>query len=246
MPPLPSSSACSVADISPRNLIGQSQSGTGKTAAFTLDMLSRVDPSLPVPQAICLAPSRELARQIQEVVDKIGQFTKIQSHLAVPGGWKRGVKIDKQILIGTPGTLVDMLSRGGSIFDPKKIRVFVLDEADEMIGLQGLGDQTKRIKRFLPKDVQNVLFSATFPDEVRAFADEIAPEANQIYLKKEDVTVDAIKQLWLECDGLQQKYEALSTLYDCMSIGQSIVFCQVRLICGAKLIPAQRYRGYDC
>ena len=98
-------------------------------------------------QAICLAPSRELARQIQEVVDKIGQFTNISSQLAVPGGWDRTQKITKQILIGTPGSLVDMLSKGTRIFDPKMIRVFVLDEADEMIALQGLGDQTRRIQR---------------------------------------------------------------------------------------------------
>lgn len=110
-------------------------------------MLSRVDPALMTPQAICLAPSRELARQIQEVVDKLGQFTPIKSFLAVPGSWRRGVKIDKHILIGTPGTIVDMLSRGSTIFDPKQIRVFVLDEADEMIQLQGLGDQTFRIKK---------------------------------------------------------------------------------------------------
>lgn len=79
----------------------------------------------------------------------------------------------------------------------------------------------------LPAGVQNLLFSATFPDEVQAFADLIAPEANKIFLKKEDVTVDAIKQLWLECDGEDQKYEALSALYDVMSIGQSMVFCKV-------------------
>jgi ATP-dependent RNA helicase DDX19/DBP5 len=94
-----------------------------------------------------LAPSRELARQIQDVVNKLGQFTQVKTFLAVPGSWKRNERIDKQILIGTPGTLVDMLSRRGSIFDPKLIRVLVLDEADEMIALQGLGDQTTRIKR---------------------------------------------------------------------------------------------------
>ncbi|WVQ94902.1 hypothetical protein IAU59_001988 [Kwoniella sp. CBS 9459] len=209
----------------PRNLIGQSQSGTGKTAAFTLNMLSRVDPALLAPQAICLAPSRELARQIQEVVDKIGQFTDIKTFLAVPKSWSRGVRIDKHILIGTPGTVMDMISRG-RVFDPKQIRVFVLDEADEMIALQGLGDQTTRIKRSLPPTVQNVLFSATFPEEVQKFAELFAPEANQLFLKKEEVTVDAIKQLYLECDGEDQKYDALSMLYDCMSIGQSIVFCK--------------------
>ncbi|WVR09609.1 hypothetical protein IAU60_006681 [Kwoniella sp. DSM 27419] len=212
----------------PRNLIGQSQSGTGKTAAFTLNMLSRVDAALLCPQAICLAPSRELARQIQEVVDKIGQFTQIKTHLAVPGSWSRGVRIDKHILIGTPGTMVDMLSRG-RVFDPKHIRVYVLDEADEMIALQGLGDQTARIKKMLPPTVQNVLFSATFTDDVQSFAEMFAPEANTLFLKKEDVTVDAIKQLYMECDGESQKYEALSMLYDCMSIGQSIVFCKRKI-----------------
>ncbi|ORX39433.1 P-loop containing nucleoside triphosphate hydrolase protein [Kockovaella imperatae] len=210
----------------PRNLIGQSQSGTGKTAAFTLNMLSRVDPSIMAPQAICLAPSRELARQIQEVVNKIGVFTEIKTFLAVPGSWTRGQKIDKHILIGTPGTLVDMLSRRGTIFDPKHIRVFVLDEADEMVAMQGLGDQTSRIQKMLPRGVQVVLFSATFPPDVQEFAQRCAPEANQIFLKKEDVTIDTIKQLWLECDGENQKYEALSALYDIMSIGQSIVFCK--------------------
>lgn len=79
----------------------------------------------------------------------------------------------------------------------------------------------------LPPGVQNVLFSATFPDTVRQFAEEIAPEANQIFLKKEDITVDAIKQLYLECEGESEKYNALSALYDIMTIGQSIVFCKV-------------------
>lgn len=127
------------------NLIGQSQSGTGKTAAFALNMLSRVDPALMTPQAICLAPSRELARQIQNVIDKLGQFTEIKTFLAVPREWRRGQRATAQILVGTPGTLVDML--GSRFFDPKQIRVFVLDEADEMIQLQGLGDQTFRIKK---------------------------------------------------------------------------------------------------
>jgi len=79
----------------------------------------------------------------------------------------------------------------------------------------------------LPPNVQNVLFSATFPDEVRNFAERFAPEANSLFLRKEEVTVDAIKQLYLECDGEAQKFDALSMLYDCMSIGQSIVFCKV-------------------
>lgn len=80
----------------------------------------------------------------------------------------------------------------------------------------------------LPPHVQNVLFSATFPDDVQKFAHLFAPEANQIFLKKEDVTVEAIKQLYLECDSKEGKFDALSALYDCMSIGQSIVFCKTK------------------
>jgi ATP-dependent RNA helicase DDX19/DBP5 len=206
------------------NLIGQSQSGTGKTAAFSLNMLSRVDPAVMTPQAICLAPSRELARQIKSVIDTLGQETSIKTFLAVPKSWRRGNRLTEQILVGTPGTLVDMI--GSRVFDPKQIRVFVLDEADEMIQLQGLGDQTFRIKKVLPPEIQNVLFSATFPDEVQEFAQLFAPNANQIFLKKEDITVDAITQLKLECDNEQAKFDALSALYDVMSIGQSIVFCK--------------------
>lgn len=124
------------------------------------------------------------------------------------------------------------------------IRVLVLDEADELIAQQGLGEQTFRIKqyvlliycsmpyadartRLLPPNVQNVLFSATFNDDVQEFADRFAPEANKIFLRKEDITVEAIRQLYLECDSEDQKYEALSALYDCLVIGQSIVFCKV-------------------
>lgn len=81
------------------------------------------------------------------MIDKIGQFTQVKSQLAVPGSWSRTSRIEKHILVGTPGTLIDMLSRGNRIFDAKQIRVFVLDEADEMIALQGQGDQTRRIKR---------------------------------------------------------------------------------------------------
>jgi ATP-dependent RNA helicase DDX19/DBP5 len=107
--------------------------------------------------------------------------------------------------------------------------------------------------RMLPPGVQNVLFSATFPDHVKEFANDFAPEANQIFLKKEEVTVEAIKQLYLECDGEEQKYNALSALYDIMSIGQSIVFCKVsllrpvhariQLILSEKILPTGSLRG---
>lgn len=96
-----------------------------------------------------LCPSRELARQIQKVVDDIGQFTNIKTFLAVPQSWSRNQAINKQILIGTPGTIIDMLGRGKRIFDPMQIKILVLDEADEMVNQQGMGDQSFRIKRYV-------------------------------------------------------------------------------------------------
>jgi ATP-dependent RNA helicase DDX19/DBP5 len=187
-------------------------------------MLSRVDPALMTPQAICLTPSRELARQTQEVIDRLAQFTQVKTRLIVPQSWTRRDKFTEQIIIGTPGSVLDLVGR--RLFDLKQMRVFVLDEADMMIALQGLGEQTFRIKKLMPEVVQNVLFSATFPEEVQQFARLFAPLANEIFLKQEEVSVDAIKQMYLECDGEAGKVDALARLYDAMTIGQSIVFCR--------------------
>jgi ATP-dependent RNA helicase DDX19/DBP5 len=131
----------------PANLIGQSQSGTGKTAAFTLNMLSRVDLTNNNPQALVLAPSRELARQIIGVVKLMGQFlTGLNVVAAIPDPSKRGQKVEGQIVIGTPGTVMDMLRR--RLLDAKGIRILVLDEADNMLDQQGLGDQCVKVKGY--------------------------------------------------------------------------------------------------
>lgn len=128
----------------PTNMIGQSQSGTGKTAAFVLTMLTRVDMSVNQVQALCLAPSRELARQIMSVVQTMGQFTQIKTQFAIPNMVARGQKIDAQIVVGTPGTVLDLVRRKQLPVDG--IKVFVLDEADNMLDQQGLGEQCIRVK----------------------------------------------------------------------------------------------------
>lgn len=129
----------------PQNLIGQSQSGTGKTAAFTLNMLARVDTSNPLPQALVLAPSRELARQILGVVQTMGQFMEgLLTWQAVPDLAQRGKKVNAQVVVGTPGTVMDLIRRRQ--FDITNMKVLVLDEADNMLDQQGLGDQCKRVK----------------------------------------------------------------------------------------------------
>lgn len=130
----------------PRNMLAQSQSGTGKTAAFVTAILSRVDFSRPdQPQALALAPSRELARQIEGVVAAIGRFVEnLKIAPAVPGALARGEPVRAPVVVGTPGTVMDIIRR--KQLDISQLRVLVLDEADNMLDQQGLGDQCLRVK----------------------------------------------------------------------------------------------------
>lgn len=210
----------------PTNMIGQSQSGTGKTAAFTLTMLSRIDPSQRIPQALCLAPSRELAVQIKEVVDEMGKYTGTSTYLACGGEPVPRAPVENQVIIGTPGRVQDMMKR--KTINTRDIRVFVLDEADNMLDQQGLGDQSMRIRRMMPATSQIILFSATFPDEVRAYAQRFAPNANMITLKAEELSVEGIKQFYMDCRDKAHKLEVLTALYSLLTIGQSMIFCNVR------------------
>ncbi|CAI4051347.1 hypothetical protein SKDZ_15G1980 [Saccharomyces kudriavzevii ZP591] len=206
----------------PRNMIAQSQSGTGKTAAFSLTMLTRVNPEDASPQAICLAPSRELARQTLDVIQEMGKFTEITSQLIVPDSFEKNKQINAQVIVGTPGTVLDLMRR--KLVQLQKIKIFVLDEADNMLDQQGLGDQCIRVKRFLPKDAQLVLFSATFAEAVRQYAKKIVPNANTLELQTNEVNVDAIKQLYMDCKNEADKFEVLTELYGLMTIGSSIIF----------------------
>ena len=133
----------------PTNLIGQSQSGTGKTAAFTLNILSRLDQSDAMknkPQALVLAPTRELVRQIIGVIQVMGSFIdSLQVAAAIPVDInERGKKLEGQVVVGTPGTTMDMIRR--RLLDVSALKVLVLDEADNMLDQQGLGEQCMRVK----------------------------------------------------------------------------------------------------
>ncbi|CCE64945.1 hypothetical protein TPHA_0J01230 [Tetrapisispora phaffii CBS 4417] len=210
----------------PRNMIAQSQSGTGKTAAFSLTMLSRVDQTVELPQAICLAPARELARQTLEVIQEMGKFTKITSQLVVPDSYEKNKGINAQIIVGTPGTVLDLMRR--KMLNVSRVKVYVLDEADNMLDKQGLGDQCIRVKKFLPKTAQLVLFSATFDEAVREYAKKVVPSANTVELQRNEVNVSAIKQLYMDCDNETHKYEVLTELYGLLTIGSSIIFVSTK------------------
>jgi ATP-dependent RNA helicase DDX19/DBP5 len=130
----------------PSNMIAQSQSGTGKTAAFVITILSRLDYTVNSPQALVLAPSRELARQIEGVVRSIGQFVDgLTIQAAVPGAVTRGARLESKVVVGTPGTVQDLIKRRQ--FDISQMKILCLDEADNMLDQQGLGDQCIRVKQ---------------------------------------------------------------------------------------------------
>ncbi|CAN9181782.1 unnamed protein product [Alternaria sp. RS040] len=211
----------------PTNMIAQSQSGTGKTAAFSLNILSRVDLSNPRPQALALAPSRELARQILGVITHMGQFMEgLTTMAAIPDPSRRGQQFDAQILVGTPGTVQDMLRR--RLINKESIKILVLDEADNMLDQQGMGEQCTRVKSLLNKDIQTVLFSATFPPNVIGFAKRFAPNANTLTLAHEELTIEGIKQLYIDIDKDNDKYATLLKFYGLMTQASSIIFVRTR------------------
>uniref|UniRef100_A0AAQ4QW41 RNA helicase n=1 Tax=Gasterosteus aculeatus aculeatus TaxID=481459 RepID=A0AAQ4QW41_GASAC len=217
----------------PQNLIAQSQSGTGKTAAFVLAMLSHVDPNKRYPQCLCVSPTYELALQTGKVIELMGKhYPEVRLVYAIRGNkLQRGMKLEEQIVIGTPGTMLDWCGKFKFI-DPKKIMVFVLDEADVMIATQGHQDQSIRIQRMLPKNCQMLLFSATFEETVWNFAQRIVPEPNIIKLKREEETLDTIKQYYVLCNSREEKFQALCNIYGAITIAQAMIFCHTRKTAG--------------
>ncbi|NWU93671.1 DDX25 helicase, partial [Upupa epops] len=213
----------------PQNLIAQSQSGTGKTAAFVLAMLSRVNSTEKYPQCLCLAPTFELALQIGRVIEQIGCFcTDIKVMYAVRGNRvRRGTVLQEQIIIGTPGTVLDWCFKQ-KLVDLQRIKLFVLDEADIMIDTQGLSHQSIRIQRALPKSCQMLLFSATFKESVRTFAVQIVSNPIVIKLREEELTLSNIRQYFTVCHSHEEKYQALCKMYSSLTVGQAIIFCQTR------------------
>ncbi|XP_072379009.1 DEAD-box helicase Dbp80 isoform X2 [Diabrotica undecimpunctata] len=214
----------------PQNLIAQSQSGTGKTAAFVLAMLSRVDPSKKYPQVLCLSPTYELAIQTGEVAAHMAKFCpEIELKYAVSGEQvARNTQITEHILIGTPGKVLDWAIKY-KVFDLKKIHVFVLDEADVMIATQGHQDQCIRIHKVLDASkCQMMFFSATYEQEVMEFAEHIVKNPIIIRLKREEESLDNISQYYVRCKNQNDKYNAITNIYGTVGIGQAIIFCHTR------------------
>jgi len=212
-----------------KDIIAQAQSGTGKTATFTIGILQQLDMTLKECQALILAPTRELAQQIQRVVLAIGDYLEVRCHACV-GGTRVRDDIDTlrngvHIVVGTPGRVYDMLSR--RVLRPDHIKVLVLDEADEMLS-RGFKDQIYDIFQALPSSIEVGLFSATMPPDALDLTRKFMREPVRILVKKEQLTLEGIKQYYVNVEKEEWKLDTLCDLYDTLNITQCVIFCNSR------------------
>jgi len=212
------------------DIIAQAQSGTGKTATFTIGILQRLDFSIPDCQALILAPTRELAQQIQKVVLALGDYLRATCHACI-GGTRVSDDIAKlrnggvHIVVGTPGRVYDMLCR--QVLRPDRIKLFILDEADEMLS-RGFKDQIYDIFQALPPRVQVGLFSATMPTDALEITERFMRDPVRILVKRDELTLEGIKQFYISVDKEEWKFDTLCDLYDTLNITQAVIFCNTR------------------
>jgi translation initiation factor 4A len=213
-----------------KDTIAQAQSGTGKTGTFAVSILQKLDIDVLQCQALVLAPTRELAQQIQKVLSAIGDYMKVRVHACIGGTAVRddiGILRDGvHVVVGTPGRVYDMINRNYLRLD--KLKLFVLDEADQMLD-RGFKDQIYEIFACgLPKDTQVALFSATMPEEALELTKKFMGEPVTILVKKEELTLDGIKQFYIPVEKEEWKLDTLCDLYETLTITQAIIYCNTR------------------
>jgi len=215
--------------IKQHDVIAQAQSGTGKTATFSIAILQRIDINNRECQALILAPTRELATQIQKVVLALGDYLGVQCHACI-GGTNvredmRKLESGCHVVVGTPGRVSDMINR--QVLQTRAIKMFVLDEADEMLS-RGFKSQIQEVFSGLPMDVQAILLSATMPTEVLDVSKHFMNKPVQILVKKEELTLEGIKQFFVNVRMEDWKFGTLCDLYETLSITQAVIFCNTR------------------
>ena len=215
--------------IKGRDVIAQSQSGTGKTGVFSIGVLQSIDPALMETQALILSPTRELAEQTQKVLLSIGDYMKVQCHACVGG---KSLKEDirrldygVQVVSGTPGRVYDMINRRH--LRTRNIKMLVIDEGDEMLN-QGFKEQLYDIYRYLPPSTQVVLLSATMPKEVLDMTNKFMNEPVKILVKRDELTLEGIKQFFVAVEREEWKFDTLCDLYNNLTITQAVIFCNTR------------------
>jgi translation initiation factor 4A len=211
------------------DVIAQAQSGTGKTATFSISVLQKIDPTIKACQALILAPTRELAQQIQKVVVAIGDFMQIECHACIGGTSVRddmkALQDGPQVVVGTPGRVHDMIQR--RVLKTDSMKQFVLDEADEMLS-RGFTEQIYDIFQLLPQSTQVVLLSATMPQDVLEVTTKFMRDPVRILVKKDELTLEGIKQFYIAVEKEDWKLDTLSDLYETVTITQAVIFCNTR------------------
>lgn len=226
-----------------RDLIGQAQTGTGKTAAFGIPIVENTDSRSRSVGAMVLAPTRELAIQVAEEISKIGKYTRVKV-APIYGGQSlerqvRMLRLGAHVVVGTPGRVMDHLRRGTLTLD--KLRVLVLDEADEMLDM-GFIEDIEWILERCPTERQTMLFSATMPEEIRRLARRYMRDPEWVSIAPQQLTVPQIEQHFYEVRELV-KAEALTRIVDVEGIERGIIFCRTKKGVD-ELSEALQARGY--
>jgi len=213
-----------------RDILGQAQSGTGKTGTFGIGLLSQIDTTLKQTQALVMAPTHELADQIATVIRALGSYMGIQVVLAVGGVPRhlnaREIRGGAHVVVGTPGRIYDLASSRDLTFNA--LRMFVLDEADEMLRDRFADQVGEIVKIGLPKECNVAFFSATMPSEVKDLADKILTNPVRVTLKTADVKLDGIKQYFVELQDESWKLECFCDVFESLTIQSSIIFCNTK------------------
>lgn len=226
------------------DIIGQAQTGTGKTAAFGIPLLESVDPKNKHLQAVVLCPTRELAIQVADEIRKLAKFLHGIKVLPIYGGQDitkqiRSLKAGTQVVIGTPGRVMDHMRRKTVKFN--EVKMIVLDEADEMLNM-GFREDIETILKEMPEERQTVLFSATMPKPIMDIARTYQKDAKIIKVVKKELTVPKIEQYYYEVKP-KNKEEVLSRLLDMYDPKLSLVFCNTKKMVD-ELVTALKGRGY--
>jgi len=212
-----------------RDVIVQSQSGTGKTCVFCLGALHTINTAERDPQVLILSPTRELAEQSQKVCLALGDYLNVQVHCCI-GGKRlsddiRALEAGVHIVSGTPGRVFHMIQQRH--LSTRHIKMLILDEADEMLN-RGFKEQVYDIYRYLPPSIQVLLVSATLPHEILEMTTKFMNNPFRVLVKRDELTLEGIKQFFVAVEREQWKFDTLTDLYDTLTITQAVIFCNTR------------------
>ena len=211
------------------DVIGQAQSGTGKTGTFSIGILNRINAEKKAVQAVLVSPTRELAYQINDVISNIGKYLDVTVVPCVGGSnvWecKKQIENGAQIVVGTPGRIIDMMEK--DYIQKEHVEILLFDEADELLS-PGFQNQVKRIIGFVKQECQICLFSATLSTDNIRLTKHFMNKPVKVLVKKEQLTLEGIKQFFVNVEREEWKLETLCDLYGTIMCGQSIIYVNTK------------------